>query len=68
MPFDYEDVGEFGSQGAAEDWAKRNGIDPRDLHFRKKGDGVDVGIRKGSPNADRDYDDRHGGRRDGFWR
>lgn len=68
MAFSYVDLGKFGDRRAAEDWARRNSIDPRDLHIRDTAVGVDVGVRKGAQgNADR-YDDRHGGRRVGFWR
>ena len=67
MAFNYENVGQFGDRQAAENWAKRNNIDPRDLHFRETGRGVDVGVRK---NIKRDdgYDDGYGNRRHGFFR
>ena len=62
----YDDVGQFGSRQGAEDWAKRNNIDPRDLHVRDQGDGsVDVGVKRGS--AKDQYNDGNNDRRDGFF-
>ena len=29
--FQYDEVGEFSDAGAAEDWARENGIDPADV-------------------------------------
>jgi len=68
MGFSYENVGEFGDRRAAEDWARRNDIDPRDLHYRDTARGVEVGIRKGATGSGDRYNDRYGNRRDGFWR
>lgn len=67
MGWNYEEVGEFGSTKAAEDWAKRNDIDPRDLHIRSRGDGVSVGVKR-SALGDEKFNDNHNGRRDGFFR
>ena len=69
MAFDYEDVGTFGSKRAAVDWAHRNRVDLRDLHIRNAGgDRVEVGIRKSGYDDKEKYDNRHGERRDRFWR
>ena len=69
MAFNYEDVGTFGSKRAAEDWAHRNRVDLRDMHIRNAGgDRVEVGIRKSGDDDKQKYDNRHGERRDGFWR
>ena len=68
MSFGYEDVGEMKDRHAAEDWAKRNNVDLRDLHVRQSGTGVEVGIRKSRYDDKERYDNRHGGRQDGFWR
>lgn len=43
--WDFDDVGKFGSDKAAEDFAKRNNVDPRDIRTRDKGDGVELEIR-----------------------
>lgn len=69
MEFDYEDAGTFGSEREAKDWAQRNRIDLRDLHIRDAGgQRVEVGIRKSAYDQRENYDNRHGQRRDGFWR
>lgn len=65
MGYSYDDVGKFGDAAAAEAWARRNNIDPRDLHIRNTPDGVEAGVRKNTRANDR-YDDGHGDRRDGF--
>ena len=69
MGFSYEEVGKFGSRRAAEDWAKRNDIDPRDLNMRERGEEVEVGVRRGAGKGSGDdrYNDRHGGRNRGFF-
>lgn len=67
MGYSYEDIGEFGDRHAAENWAKRNNIDPRDLHIRDTARGVDVAVRKGTKDNNR-FDDGYGNRRDGFFR
>jgi hypothetical protein len=68
MSYSYDEMGKFADAKAAEDWARRNDIDPRDLHIRQTRDGVDVAVRKGARGNDGDYSDRYNGRRDGFWR
>ena len=69
MAYDYDDKGDFPSERSAKDWALRNNVDLRDLHFRNNGDGtVNVGLRKSGNRESEDYDNRHGGRRDGFFR
>lgn len=32
--FQYDEVGEFSDAGAAEDWARENGIDPADVDIK----------------------------------
>ena len=64
--WDYEDVGQFGSERDAVDWAKRNNIDPRDLNIRGSGKDVDVGVRRSVSKGDR-YNDASNRRRDGFF-
>ncbi|VWX51102.1 hypothetical protein [Novosphingobium sp. 9U] len=66
MSFDYDDVGSFGSRRAAEDWAKRNNIDPRDLHIREGNGGCDVGVRRSAIPSD-GFNDGDKRRRDGFF-
>lgn len=66
MSFEYDDVGSFGSRRAAEDWAKRNNIDPRDLHIREGNGSCDVGVRRSAiPGGG--FNDSGNRRRDGFF-
>ncbi len=67
MSFHYEDCGEFGSKRDAEDWARRNNIDPRDLHVRDNNGSVTVGVRRSVAPEDDRYDNKHNSRREGFW-
>jgi hypothetical protein len=63
--WDFDDVGKFGSDKAAEDFAKRNNVDPRDIRTRDKGDGVELEIRRSSLDR-RGLKDSGEGRRDGW--
>lgn len=65
MSYSYQDGGTFPSEAAAIDWARRNNIDPRDLHIRTVRDGVEVGVRRSKSRST--YDDRYGGRNRGFF-
>ena len=67
MSWNYDDMGEFPSERAAVDWARRNNIDPRDLHIRQRGNSVDVGLRRSSGRREGGLNDTHGRRRDGFF-
>ena len=63
--WDFDEVGRFGSTKAAEDFAKRNNIDVRDVRTRETSDGVDLEIRRTSDER-RDLRDSGEGRRDGW--
>ncbi|OAN65070.1 hypothetical protein [Sphingomonas sp. TDK1] len=63
--WDFDEVGKFGSKQSAEDFAKRNNVDPRDIRTRDKGDGVELEIRRSSL-GDRELKDSGEGRRDGW--
>ena len=63
--WDFDDVGKFGSAKAAEDFAKRNNVDPQDIRTRDKGDGVELAIRRSSLDG-RGLRDSGEGRRDGW--
>ncbi|MBB4859189.1 hypothetical protein HNO88_002518 [Novosphingobium chloroacetimidivorans] len=66
MSFDFDDAGNFGSRREAEEWAKRNNIDPRDLHIREDSRGCDVGVRRSAiPSGG--FDDADKRRKDGFF-
>ncbi|NBW75858.1 MAG: hypothetical protein EBR34_08660 [Sphingomonadaceae bacterium] len=65
--FDTE-VGDFSSEKAAEDWAEANGIDLRDIHTRRMGDGrITLSVRRSSLGDSSDRDHRFG-RTTGFFR
>lgn len=63
--WDFDDVGKFGSAMAAEDFARRNNVDPRDIRTRDKVDGVELEIRRCSLDG-RGLKDSGEGRRDGW--
>lgn len=67
MSWHYDDLGTFPDRKAAIDWAHRNNVDIRDLHFRDRGNGVEVGLRDNARRDHNEWDNRHGGRKDGFW-
>lgn len=47
--FDFDEVGEFGSEKAAEDWAKDNNIDLRDVDIKLTSGGkARAWVRRGS--------------------
>lgn len=62
----YDDVGQFGSRREAEDWARRNNIDPRDLHLREREGSVDAAVKRSALSGDR-FNDGNNRRRDGFF-
>ncbi|MBI0477035.1 hypothetical protein D9601_16920 [Sphingomonas sp. MA1305] len=63
--WDFDEVGKFGSTKAAEDFAKRNNVDVRDIRTRDTGDGVELEIRRGGQDR-RELRDGGEGRRDGW--
>jgi hypothetical protein len=65
MGWEFEEAGKFGNERAAEDYAKRNNIDPRDIQITRKGDEVELSIRR-SALAGRSLRDGTEGRRDGW--
>lgn len=66
MSFGYKDVGSFGSEDAAVRWARDNNIDLQDLKTSTGSDGsVRASVRNES--ASDQYQDRPGGRRNGFF-
>jgi len=42
----FEDMGDFGDDAAADRWARRNNVDPRDVRISRRGDGVRLEIRR----------------------
>lgn len=63
--WDFEEAGKFGSERAAEDYAKRNNIDVRDIRTRRKGDQVELEIRRSALDG-RSLRDSGERRRDGW--
>ena len=63
----FEDMGDFGDDAAADRWAKRNNVDPRDVRISRKGDGVRLEIRRSAlGDSDRRDSDLRDGRRTGW--
>lgn len=66
--WDFEEMGEFGSDADADRWAKRNNIAPQDVRIRRKGDGVELEVRRSAlGDCSARHDDRRDGRRNGFF-
>lgn len=65
MGWEFENAGRFGSEKAADDYARRNNIDPRDVQITARGDGVELNIRRSALDGRR-LRDSDEGRRDGW--
>ena len=66
--WEFEEMGEFGSDADADRWAKRNNLAPQDVRIRRKGDGVELEVRRSAlGDGDTRHDDRRYGRRNGFF-
>lgn len=65
MGWDFEEAGKFGSEKAADDYAKANNIDPRDVQIRHRGGKVELTIRRSALDG-RNLRDNGEGRRDGW--
>ena len=65
MGWEFEQAGQFGSEQAADDYARRNNLDPRDVQITRKGDGVELSIRRSALDG-RNLRDNGEGRRDGW--
>ena len=65
MGWDFEEGGKFGSEKAADDYARRNNLDPRDVQITRKGDEVQLNIRRSALDG-RSLRDTGEGRRDGW--
>ena len=46
MAWEFEQAGKFGSEKAADDYARRNNLDPRDVQITRKGGEVELSIRR----------------------
>lgn len=65
MGWEFEETGRFGSEKAADDYAKANNVDPRDIHVARRGDQVALSIRRSALDR-RGLRDRNEGRRDSW--
>lgn len=66
MGYEFDEVGDFGNERDARDWAERNDIDLRDLHLRDLGKrGIALSVRR-SALGDPARGDLTYGRRTGF--
>lgn len=64
--FDFDKGGTFGSQKAADDYAKRNNLSVHDYQFRHNGEGVELEVRR-SAVKDGKLHDTGEGRKEGFF-
>lgn len=65
--WDFEEMGDFGDEAAAERWAKRNDVDLRDIRTSRRGDGVRLEIRRSAlGDSGRRDSDLRDGRRTGW--
>lgn len=65
MGWEFEQAGKFGSEQAADDYARRNNIDPRDVQIVRRGDEVELNIRRSALDR-RGLRDNDEARRDGW--
>ncbi len=63
--WDFDEGGKFVSEKAAEDYARRNGLGVQDFRTRRKGDQVELEIRRSALDG-RSLRDSGEGRRDGW--
>ncbi len=67
MSYDHQEIGDFANEKDAQDWAERNNLDVRDLHYRSRGSrGVTLSVRR-SALGDSASSDLSYGRRTGFF-
>ncbi len=65
--WEFDDMGEFGSESAAHRWADRNGLDPSDVHVRRCRGGVQLKVRRSAlGDGSRNHNDLRDGRRSGW--
>ena len=63
--WDFDEAGKFSSERAAEDFARANNIDPRDVRTRRRGKEVELEIRRSALDG-RALRDGGEDRRDGW--
>lgn len=65
--FDFDKSGSFGSEKAADDYAKRNNLSVQDYQFRHDGEGVELEVRRSAVEDDDKLHDTGEGRKEGFF-
>lgn len=61
--WNFEDMGDFADDAAAERWAKRNDFDLRDIRTSANGKGVRLEVRRSSLGDTKGNNDMRDGRR-----
>lgn len=64
--FDFDKSGTFGSEKAAEDYAKRNDLSVQDYQMRPDGEGVELEVRRSAVEGEKLHDTGEG-RKEGFF-
>lgn len=64
--FDFDKSGTFGSEKAADDYAKRNDLSVQDYQMRPEGEGVELEVRRSAVEGEQLHDTGEG-RKDGFF-
>lgn len=65
MGWEFEQAGKFGSEKAADEYVRRNNIDPRDIQITRRSGEVELNIRRSALDG-RNLRDNGEGRRDGW--
>jgi len=64
--FDFDKSGTFGSEKAADDYAKRNDLSVQDYQMRPEGEGVELEVRRSAVEGEKLHDTGEG-RKEGFF-
>ncbi|MGW8281530.1 hypothetical protein ACWGK7_18815 (plasmid) [Sphingomonas aurantiaca] len=64
--FDFDKSGTFGSEKAADDYAKRNDLSVEDYQMRPEGEGVELEVRRSAVEGEKLHDTGEG-RKEGFF-
>ena len=64
--FDFDKSGTFGSEKAADDYAKRNDLSVQDYQMRPDGEGVELEVRHSAVEGEKLHDTGEG-RKEGFF-
>jgi len=64
--FDFDKSGTFGSEKAADDYAKRNDLSVQDYQLRPDGEGVELEVRRSAVEGEKLHDTGEG-RKEGFF-